>query len=1070
MSTVNKGLQKAFNIEEGEGSSVIFLLTQSFFIGIFYGIFDVAAHSVFLKVYEETMIAKAYLISGLAGILITSLYTSMQSRMMFSRLASLNLLFIFILTLALRFGFQIMNVKLLAFLLIVFMGPLKINAIVGFSGTVVRMFTLRQGKRLFGLIDSGQVLGVIISGYAITIILGFEFAVKNLFYISAISVLLAVLVQFIISRRFKLDTHTAVSTEESHEPKSDAGETKFSSLFKSKYIVYMSIFVIASMLAAFFLQYSLLAVSKENFPDNRDFTKFLGAFMATLMVFTLILKTFVYSKFIKTYGLKVILLLAPVVIGLFTVIASIIGSFFGYTKEAGGFTFFFLVIALSRLFVQTFKEAFEIPSFKLLYQSLSIKIRHAVQARIDGTINEFAAVFAGLLLTLMVTIPFVRVIHFSYILLIILGIWAIIAVRLYREYRRALEKSLAEAKTTDTEIYTTTSDRHSQFISSIDKGTPEQILNTLSFIEKTEPGFYDYALVTALQSSSKEVRETALNNLQNFKDTITADTIEKGLSSLSEADLKKSLQKLSEEIQKNNRFTTNDQILQLSKSREPNDRIKAVNMITQSKDKSLLSVYNILLRDLHPEVKISALKNSPKTEFTETTPILIDYLSSPQYYSFAYDALLVFNEAAFDSLEHGFYKTGLENKVLTRIIKLISFINNERSTEFLLSKMTHYNRDILKECINGLRLKEYQANDQSFIQIQQAITNTISVAAWNLAAKFSLDLNVLNSNIIEAIDEEVKDTNDMLFDLLSLAYEPQSVMHVRENLESGTSEGIGFAIELLDLFLAEELKPTLFPLLDDTSLADKIKHLQDEFPIEKMETEELLLSIINRDYNTINIYTKYCAIDNLKNVPDFEINDTLIAQLFNPHKILNEAACSYIHKNAPELLQSITPRMDESILAGIEKSIMQSTSLRHHLLSSKVNYLKSYTVFSDLPGKQLVALAELIEDIELSKDTQYNISTQEPLAFCIVRLGKIAIDSSNGESLIEISKFKSFNFYSIKQIQEYSLKAIEDSYIYTIKQDALNELIFDNKVINDILLNATLVESDSSLTLIENPV
>ena len=58
---------------------------------------------------------------------------------------------------------MIINIKIIAFALLVVYGPLRIIALVGFWGSVGRLFSLRQGKRLFGLIDSGWILGIILS-------------------------------------------------------------------------------------------------------------------------------------------------------------------------------------------------------------------------------------------------------------------------------------------------------------------------------------------------------------------------------------------------------------------------------------------------------------------------------------------------------------------------------------------------------------------------------------------------------------------------------------------------------------------------------------------------------------------------------------------------------------------------------------------------------------------------------------------------------------------------------------------------------------------------------------------
>ena len=60
-------LLSALGIESGEESMVLMLLTQSVFLGIFFGAFDISAHSLFLSIFDEKMMARGYVVSGLAG-------------------------------------------------------------------------------------------------------------------------------------------------------------------------------------------------------------------------------------------------------------------------------------------------------------------------------------------------------------------------------------------------------------------------------------------------------------------------------------------------------------------------------------------------------------------------------------------------------------------------------------------------------------------------------------------------------------------------------------------------------------------------------------------------------------------------------------------------------------------------------------------------------------------------------------------------------------------------------------------------------------------------------------------
>ena len=57
---------------------------------------------------------------------------------------------------------------------------------------------------------------------------------------------------------------------------------------------------------------------------------------------------------------------------------------------------------------------------------------------------------------------------------------------------------------------------------------------------------------------------------------------------------------------------------------------------------------------------------------------------------------------------------------------------------------------------------------------------------------------------------------------------------------------------------------------------------QDDFPREKYNYIQVLYEIINRNYNQINRWTKACAVYSLSNIPRIKVNDSLLAQLFNP--------------------------------------------------------------------------------------------------------------------------------------------------------------------------------------------
>ena len=335
-------------VESGEESMVLMLLTQSVFLGIFFGAFDISAHSLFLSIFDEKMMARGYVLSGIAGILLTSLYTLLQTKLPFKKFSVFNLIIVTAITIVLWILLLLLPSKGVIFLVFIMLGPLNILAALGFWGTAGRLFTLRQGKRLFGLVDSGLVVGIILSCYTIPVLLSLHFASHNILLISATSVMVAMVIQIMIGSRFPM---IAAAAENKDEDKPKQKRSVISTMSKDKYIRVMATFVALSVMTAFFIQYSFMAVTRQQYPAEEDMARFLGIFTGSMMIFTLLVKLFAFSYLIRNYGLRTCLVVSPVLVIIFTVTAIVIGLTMGYTPlTQNGFLLFFLLLALSRLF------------------------------------------------------------------------------------------------------------------------------------------------------------------------------------------------------------------------------------------------------------------------------------------------------------------------------------------------------------------------------------------------------------------------------------------------------------------------------------------------------------------------------------------------------------------------------------------------------------------------------------------------------------------------------------------------------------------------------------------------
>ncbi|MCB2196277.1 MAG: hypothetical protein KQH79_10465 [Bacteroidetes bacterium] len=1027
---MRKGIYSVFNIEPDEKQRVFLFLLQSVFLGIFYGAFDVGAHALFLNAYPASMIPKAYVISGLVGIVLTSFYARLQSRFKFSGVAILNLIFISIVTAILRVLFHYTESPWLVFLIFIMMGPLNIIALLGFWGAVGRIFTLRQGKRLFGLIDSGQIFGAILSTFAIPILISVGFEQKNLLFLSSVSIVCALIVQIVTSLKFNLNIQiTQVSQK----------KNRLFDLLKNRYVLYMSIFVVMSMLTAFFIQFSFLSVTKENYPDHNDLAEFLGAFTGTLLLFTFLFKTFLYSKLMKTYGLKVSVLISSFLLGIFTVIAVLIGSAFGYTAASASFVFFFLIISLSRLFSKVLKDAVEVPSFKILYQSLKGEIRHDVQAYVDGTINEIAALAAGLLLAALSLFEFFKLIHFSYSLLVILLIWFFVARKLYAEYKISLQKSLAEYKAKKDNI-NTVSDLIDETLNdnSIDANNliagleMDYELHPIKFESKMKTLVNHHNPVIAKYASQK-VTESRLFKYYNL---LSKDA-------LSELDI---LQRTDVKIDKT---PGTDKIIELSKAKGSEERILAAQLIGNFYDPELFVYLKALIRDLQLQVKIAAIKAATQTGRKEFCNLIIDYIDTPGLIPYVYDSLESFGEEALDIIDQYFYKTGVNHRILLRIVKLIGTIGGEQAEKLLLKKLDHPNEEIVYYALLALRKIGFTADEKNINHIHQLIENHIGVIGYNLAAQATLSEIEGFDYLKAALNEEISSNYNLLYLMLSLAYDPKSVMHVKDNIESGTSEGVSYALELLDLFIHEEIKPKLLPVVEDIALSEKIKQLENFYPLEILPFKELLISLINKDINETNVWTKACTLYAFSELEDNDIPNDLIAHSFNPHEILRETAAVVINSMNKKEYNSIYKRLNSVYQEELENKIDLLNETKNHLLVEKTWFLKSTDYFKNVDGRYLYELAKAMSNLQFESYELSDIIVSDLKDKIILLKGDTAqmvIDEEIKRDLLE-GEIYDMNELLSDAKRKVSLTVPENTTIYYLKKTDLIYNVFDFKSI-----------------------
>lgn len=1014
-------------IEADERRSVVLIMLLSFFLGVFNGTFYIGSHSQFLDTFGKEEIANAYVISGVVGIVMTFIYAFFQARISFSALSKWNLIMISLMAIALRMAYDYLDPAKVDFAYFVLYGPLNILAVVAFWGMVNRIYSLRQGKRLFGIIDAGIIFGIIVSSISIPllpILIGYQIGLRDLIYVSACSTVLAFLFQWVIANKY-------LRVKKEVQPENEVAEKEKSSislfkLFRGKYTRAMAIFVGISVVVAFFAQFSFMAVAEERYPNAYELANFLGVFTTALMVVTFLIKTFVYNRLVDSFGLRTSLMMLPLILVVLTIGASLVGAFSDLTLiESQGFLSFFLIISLSKLLAQSLKEGIELPSFKLLYHSVKSNIRHDVQAKIDGTVNEIFALLSGGLLAVLGLFAFVEIEHYSYVLCLILVLWVMSAIRLYKEYKNSLRASLDGAS-----IQTGKDEKRSvleNFRMNLPEMNSNSIIGMLKLIKRTDAMNYGNALVNAYQIDSEDVKKYVEHEIIAGLHKQTIEEIEKTMSS------KSAMTTLRKEVENSMKSGLSD-LNELSISGNREDRLRAAVLLKNTSAQESGTMLYRLIRDVDPEVKAEAIITAAANGHTDLAVSIIEMLSHPKYGSLAFAALEHMGAAIIDSLEVSFNKTGIDQTTQLRIIELLGKCDSKKADALLLKKISHPHRVAVYAAIEQLENRDPEITGET----EYMLLNVLN----ELLASLSLTMNVINSLDTElrhyellktALERELSTNFVRVFSILKLLYDKKSVLYVQENLLSGTPESIGFAMELMELFIAEDLKPKLFPLFEDIPRANKVKKLEDHFPIEHVETENCIQVILSQDITEISAWAKCIAM----HTQDDEIEEGLLnhfkSNVFGKAPILYETAGYLLAKNNNSALLSLADRISFEKLSEINRIHEFVDDENRHLMFRKMIYISEHPVFGNLNTTDKLVLAGYMKFVRALEDAD-DLSEAELL---FVAEGSAQLVS--GEDKLHYEKGSLIHLGELDR-ESYEVSVGVDTVLYVLPKGSFTEL------------------------------
>jgi len=193
-----------------------------------------------------------------------------------------------------------------------------------------------------------------------------------------------------------------------------------------------------------FNQFTFQTLLNKQYPDQRDLTNFLAYFNGTIYALSLLMQLFVNDRILGTYGIRVSLFVLPVVVALLSIGSVLSGVFLGYDAllSPQTYIYFFLFVAVTRLFNSMLKDSLESPIYKLLFIPLDSRFRFSIQTKVEGVVNESGRFLAGLFIFLFGLVPFFKILWIPILVLGLILVYYKVIQNLYQEYKEKIKSKL----------------------------------------------------------------------------------------------------------------------------------------------------------------------------------------------------------------------------------------------------------------------------------------------------------------------------------------------------------------------------------------------------------------------------------------------------------------------------------------------------------------------------------------------------------------------------------------------------------------------------------------------------
>jgi hypothetical protein len=191
----------------------------------------------------------------------------------------------------------------------------------------------------------------------------------------------------------------------------------------------------------------------------------------------------------------------------------------------------------------------------------------------------------------------------------------------------------------------------------------------------------------------------------------------------------------------------------------------------------------------------------------------------------------------------------------------------------------------------------------------------------------------VDARLVEALKSYVLTMQNLLFELLKVLYDKESIQVVHDIMKSRDQslENQLFALELLDNVLDSQMKKLLMPVMEDISFSAKKERLQKTLLIYHLSCTERLKEILMSNFMTVGPYIKQLALEEYYRIT-------------KDQNVLNAFASSYV-ENLSATAAQLQNKTDKLYIDKIKAA--ESMNLPMELSPDNLVHFIKWGLFSD---------------------------------------------------------------------------------------------------------------------------